>query len=224
MVSKDYIVYITYNYNDDTQIIKYDTVLLELIESLPYKKKFFFFSQLEGKRFLKLEIFHPYIYKLVKILQFPFVIDTILRVINLNDTMNHYDDDFFYSIDTNLITNSPTYNLEMKNLTGDCIHDVETKTQKKDEWVRNKLTVPTKELENELEDYQDSEPISKSKIIRIFGNSYPDTLPLNKLHLDDLSIVISINTNYSHNPINNPILNTSTKTNTSTNIDTLINR
>ena len=43
MVSKDYIVYINYNYNDNTQIIKYDTVLLELIESLPYKKKFFFF-------------------------------------------------------------------------------------------------------------------------------------------------------------------------------------
>ena len=43
--------------------------------------------------------------------------------------MNYYDDDF-YSIDTSLITTSP-YNLEMKNLTGDCIHDVETKIKKK---------------------------------------------------------------------------------------------
>ena len=44
--------------------------------------------------------------------------------------MNYYDDDF-YSIGTSLITNCLNYNLEMKNLTGDCIHDVETKIQKK---------------------------------------------------------------------------------------------
>ena len=59
--------------------------------------------------------------------EYDFMVDNNLDKLNYN------------SIDTSLITNSPNYNLEMKNLTGDCIHDVETKTQKKDEWVRNCL-------------------------------------------------------------------------------------
>ena len=218
MVGKDYIVYITYNYDDKTNIIKYDSVLLELIQNLPYKNEVFFFSQLEGKRFLKLDICNPYIFKLVKTLKFPFLINSIIRIIDLNNVSNYYEKDFFYAIDLDKIINSPKYDTVSSAISQEILENQNyVDYLNHNEWVENKLFVPRNNSNNNLLSFnsvndniiienkilnfnnQNIQNIQNNqddntfmKIIRIFGNSYSDTLPLNKLHLDDLSIVLSI--------------------------------
>ena len=187
MVFKDYIVYISYDYDTQTNIIELDDKLLHLIKDIPYWEDFFFFSQLESKRFLKLEVRTPFIYKLVKVLKTPYCINSIMNVIDLNNIYNYMDKDFFYAIDTDMIVNCPNYK-SVANAISNSITTEQNYCEYQNSFEYK--TDGNNITQTEVTQYQNPDTY---KIIRIYGPNYQDTLELNQLHIDDLSIVLSIN-------------------------------
>lgn len=187
MVLKDYIVYIAYDYDTNTNIIELDANLRHLIKDIPYWADFFFFSQLESKRFLKLEVRTPFIYKVIKLLKRPYRINSIMKVIDLNNIYDYMDKDFFYAIDTDMIVNCPNY----KSVANAISNDIAS-TQNYCEYQNNfeYKSDGNHTTQTDVTQYQNPDTY---KIIRIYGHNYQDTIELNRLHIDDLSVVLSIN-------------------------------
>ena len=113
------------------------------------------------------------------------------------------DKDFFYAIDTDMIVNCPNYKSVANAISNDILSEqnyceyqnsFEYKTGDTPHTHTNN-TYPTQidntsPTQTNLTQYQNPDTY---KIIRIYGQNYQDTLELNRLHLDDLSVVLSIN-------------------------------
>ena len=84
MMNNKYIIFLYYEYNHKTDIINIDNKVDKLINLTIYDKIYKYFSQLESRRYYVVSIYNLHIYKLIKILRFPFKIDSILKVLKGN--------------------------------------------------------------------------------------------------------------------------------------------
>jgi hypothetical protein len=84
MMNNKYIIFLYYEYNHKTDIINIDNKLDKLINLTIYDKIYKYFSQIESRRYYVVSIYNLHIYKLIKILRFPFKIDSILKVLKGN--------------------------------------------------------------------------------------------------------------------------------------------
>jgi len=168
MVDNKYIVLLYYEYNHNTDIIVNDKKLNKLINLSIYDSISNFFSQLEYRRYFCVVIDSPFIYKLIKLITYPYKIDTIFKIIPTDNQL------LLSSLtDSQGFIKAPFESINEDNYQLSKYENYIIKNPYFIKYIEN-LNINTDEL-----------------IVRIYGN-YKDTIPINFLLFEDLSINISL--------------------------------
>ena len=168
MIDNKYIVLFYYDYDHNTDIIENDKKIKSLINLCIYDSVSNFFSQLDSRRYFCIVISAPFIYKLVKLLKYPLKIDTIFKILpELNESL----------------LSSLTDSQGFIKAPFDSVIEENYQLSKYEDYF--------------IEDYIFIESINNVKIkeddtlVCIFGK-YENTVPINFLMFEDLSINISL--------------------------------
>lgn len=180
MMNNKYIIFLYYEYNHKTDIINIDNKLDKLINLTVYDKIYKFFSQPESRRYYVISIYNLHIYKLIKILRFPFTIDSILKVLKVNVIQK--DKYGFTKVNFDIGDNNIIQPITTKN------NDNEY-----NEYQINKYKNYILEPENILlELYKMTN--NQDKIVRIYGPDYNNLVPINFQLTEDLTIYVYLKT------------------------------
>ena len=168
MVDSKYIVFLYYEYNHNTNIIVNDKNFNKLINLCLYESITSFFSQLEGRRYFSISICNPFIYKLISNLKFPYIIDSIIKVIPIN---NEY------------LIKSLTDSDGFIKAPFDSMNEEDYQLSKYEDYIlSDSIFLNTLYL---------SDLNENNYLVRIYGK-YEDKIPTNFLVFEDLSINISL--------------------------------
>jgi hypothetical protein len=168
MVDNRYIVLLYYDYNHSTDIIENDKKLNKLINLSIYESVSKFFSQLDSRRYYCVVIDSPFIYKLIKLLVYPYTIDTIFK---------------FIPCFNELLISSLTDSQGFLKAPFDSVKEENYQLSKYEDYIMK---------ESYFIQYLDNVKLHEDDlIVRIYGN-YDDTIPINFLLFEDLSINISL--------------------------------
>ena len=168
MIDNKYIVLFYYDYDHNTNIIENDKKINSVINLSIYDSVSNFFSQLDSRRYFCIVISTPFIYKLIKLLKYPLKIDTIFKILpDLNESLlsSLTDSQGFIKAPFDSVTEKD-YQL----------------SKYEDYFIEDNIFIES--LDNNIIKEGDT-------LVRIFGK-YENTIPLNFLMFEDLSINISL--------------------------------
>ena len=168
MIDNKYIVLLYYDYDHNTNIIENDKKVNKLISICIYDSVSNFFSQLDSRRYYCILISSPFIYKLIKLITYPYKIDTILKIIP------DYNE---------LLLSSLTDSEGFIKTPFESVNEEDYQLNKYEDYLIKDFHYITY-LDN-IKFHEDD------LIVRIYGK-YQDTIPINFLLFDDLSINISL--------------------------------
>ena len=174
MMNNKYIIFLYYEYNHKTDIVNIDNKLEKLINLTIYDKQHKFFSQLESRRYYVVSIYNLHIYKLIKILRFPFKIDSILKVLKGN--IMQKDKYGFTKVNFNTTNNDNEYNDNEYN-------DYQISKYKNYILEPENISLELNKMTN-----------NQDKIVRIYGPEYTNSVPINFQLTEDLTIYVSLKT------------------------------
>lgn len=168
MIDNKYIVLFYYDYDHKTDIIENDKKIQSAINLSIYDSVFKFFSQLDSRRYFCVVISTPFIYKLIKVVKYPLKIDTIFKILpDLNESL----------------LSSLTDSQGFIKAPFDSVTEEDYQLSKYEDYFMEDI----KYVEN-IENVK----LQKGDIlVRIYGR-YENTIPLNFLMFEDLSINISL--------------------------------
>jgi hypothetical protein len=215
-MNNKYIIFLYYEYNHKTDIINIDNKVDKLINLTIYDKIYKYFSQLESRRYYVVSIYNLHIYKLIKILRFPFKIDSILKV--LKGKLMQKDKYGFTKVNFDTIGNNKLQLVTTND--NDNKHYDNEHYDNDNEYYDNEYYDNDNEYydndneyyDNEYNDYQISKyknyileleniPLilykmtnNQDKIVRIYGPDYDNIVPINFQLTEDLTIYVSLKT------------------------------
>jgi hypothetical protein len=168
MIDNKYIVLFYYDYDHKTDIIENDKKIQSVINLSIYESVSKFFSQLDSRRYFCIVISTPFIYKLIKVVKYPLKIDTIFKILpDLNESL----------------LSSLTDSQGFIKAPFDSVTEEDYQLSKYEDYFMEDI----KYVEN-IENVK----LQKGDIlVRIYGR-YTNTIPLNFLMFEDLSINISL--------------------------------
>ena len=168
MIDNKYIVLFYYDYDHKTNIIENDKKIQSAINLSIYESVSKFFSQLDSRRYFCIIISTPFIYKLIKVVKYPLKIDTIFKILpDLNESL----------------LSSLTDSQGFIKAPFDSVTEEDYQLSKYEDYFMEDI----KYVEN-IENVK----LQKGDIlVRIYGK-YENTIPLNFLMFEDLSINISL--------------------------------
>jgi hypothetical protein len=168
MIDNKYIVLFYYDYDHNTNIIENDKKVINIVNLSVYDSISMFFSQLESRRYFCTLISNPFIYKLIKVLKYPCKIDTIFKILpDLNE----------------LLLSSLTDSQGFIKAPFESTSKEDYQLNKYEDYILEDTSFIT---------YLDNVKLQQGDVlVRIFGK-YDETIPLNFLLFEDLSINISL--------------------------------
>lgn len=168
MIDNKYIVLFYYDYDHKTDIIENDKKIQSTINLSIYESVSKFFSQLDSRRYFCIVITTPFIYKLIKVVKYPLKIDTIFKILpDLNESL----------------LSSLTDSQGFIKAPFDSVTEEDYQLSKYEDYFMEDIKY--------VENIENVKLQTGDILVRIYGR-YENTIPLNFLMFEDLSINISL--------------------------------